>query len=144
MKPVLRWILVLPTAVGAYIGIYVAIIILLILSCTCVPPEATAFTVNEHSWKEWVFALVLGKAPWILQILLAGIAAFFFVWVGAEVAPNHKASVAVVLALILVGLVAAMDIASHRYSIGIRILDIIVAIIACGFACVKQIQKAPA
>jgi hypothetical protein len=75
LVPVLRWIAVLPAAVGAWIGIQ----LLIILANAMVTPR----------WSDW----------W-LQLINSAASSYAFVFAGAATAPKHNFIVGIVVAIL--------------------------------------------
>ena len=73
--PILRWIAVLPAAVGAFFGIQLLLILM------------NAMT--EPRWSDW----------W-LQLINSAASSYCFVYAGAATAPKHKFVVGIVLAIL--------------------------------------------
>jgi len=138
----LRWLLVLPAAIGSYIAGLIAVSLFLLLSCTCIPQEASAVTINDISWRTVLLGFLAEESPWVLKILASGVASYCFVWGGSSVAPYRKTSTAIASTILLLIFIVPLDLfAVHSYSIGIRLLDISATITACVLACIVTIQK---
>ena len=75
LVPILRWIAVLPAAVGAFFGIQLLLILI------------NAMT--EPRWSDW----------W-LQLINSAASSYCFVYVGAVTAPKHRFIAGIVLAIL--------------------------------------------
>ena len=116
LKTWVRWLLVLPAAVGAFLGIQLVMVIVL-----WVEPNRWAQLLNS----------------------LAG--PFCFVYAGARVAPDKPTVVAVVLAVICAtfyAVVVTKALVTHSYEpMGWLVLTSIVSVVAAIVACI-QIHQA--
>ena len=84
LVPILRWIAVLPAAVGAFFGIRLLL-----------------FLITEPT--RWL--------DWSLQLLDSAASSFFFVYAGAATAPKHQFIVGIVLAILFGVFIIALAIA---------------------------------
>jgi hypothetical protein len=124
MTNALRWIAVLPAAIAAYAVLQVYVIVLELLLAV---PESAMQVIN--------------------QFIASALCAYYFVFVGARVAPNARPVVAIVLAVLvsalnlLVAFVLVAKIMSDTTEpLWLTILELLCGVAAAVFACVRVAQ----
>jgi general stress protein CsbA len=138
---ILKWFLVLPSAVGGYLAAWLAAILILLASCTCVPVDFLCITVNEMPGKTAFFMWLLDESPWVLQVFVGAVASYFFIIAGSTVAPSNKFPVAIALSVILILAIATMHFTIVRRELWIRFIDIASVMIICAIACKIQFDE---
>jgi hypothetical protein len=134
-KNVLRWILVLPAAIGAYVAAVLVQNLLLYI----------ASRPTEDFGAAW-WAVILKNIPLVADIIFRTIGIYFFVIVGAAVAPRGKFTTALVLAtticVFFIGgtlMVILSGIAEHP--IAAILAEMLLACAVASIACIQEYRK---
>jgi tetratricopeptide (TPR) repeat protein len=99
MKNIIRWILVLPAAVCAYIGSILFQYILL---------NWISNGTHEFGTQWWIF--IFNALPWLLSVIFKSLGVILAIWAGAATAPRRKPIVAIVVAVLFWIYLAGIDI----------------------------------
>jgi uncharacterized membrane protein len=135
MKNVLRWILVLPAAIGAY---FAAVLMQNLLLYIFSRPTG-------DSGAAW-WAVILNNLPLVTDIIFRTIGIYFFVIVGVAVAPKGKFATSLVLAtticILFIGgtlFVILSGIAQHP--IAAIWAEMLLACAVASIACIQEYRK---
>lgn len=144
MNTKVRWVLVIPAAVGGFVAVFVGVMVLMFIKTVFLPHENGTV---EIGWSPlWLLLAMI--APWIFKLLTGVLGAYCFVKAGCAVAPSRKFITAVVLTAAICSFIIWGDLTAIReyspaaeYPVAVIYVDLALAIAATIFVCVQEYRK---